>query len=259
MDLNSPEKNGLLEQYLLGLTTREETQEVEEYLASNPEARQELEFLRRQLGLYLEEKGIDEKNEQGTSVDDEDSGEVVLAYLLERNQRLNATRLILLSICALLLAGFIYLYRQNSLLEAELLTERARHVQDDRFHETTLKELSRTTVSLDSLCTVVAESEHGNLQLHYLTADSVLLIDLSHLAVPDTGFAYHIHLLNEGAEVPRYVVERSALNSLYPVEQSGTGLRVLYGPARPDTLTPSPPQPDLVAELSLARPARKPH
>lgn len=250
MDKDSMHKKGLLEQYLLGLTSLEETQEVEEYLASDPEARKELEHLRGQLGMYLDDRGIEGKEGTDKTAGPDDQEEAMLAYLLNRNQRLNALRTILAVCCVLLLGSTIYFFRQSRIHQGELLSEKARHVQDDNLHARELKQMERAAIHLDSLHTTVNASPSGNLLLHHLATDSVILLDLSHLEPPAEGFAYHIHLASGDTEVTRHVVSAEQLNALYPLERSAERLRVLHGPKTPST-DPIAPNPQLVTELEL--------
>lgn len=251
MDRDSLHKDGLLEQYLLGLTSREETQAIEEYLKTDPQARADLEHLRGQLGVYLDKQGIDGKEggippTSSESVDDQE----VLSYLLQRNQRLNIIRYLLLGLCLLLLGAAVYFYRSSKVSQAELRSEKARHVQDGHRHKAALRELDRKTVHLDSMQTIVAPTEAGNLQLFYLPADSVVLIDLSHLESPEDGYAYHLHTRGEHTETPRYVVAGNTVHDLFPLKRNHAHLKVLYGPEHKSAETEGV-VPVLVAELDL--------
>jgi len=257
MDRESLKKHGLLEQYLLGLTSREETEAVEEYLASDPEAQRDLEFLRGQLGIYLDDPSVSGNFEapayKSAVHRDSSEQEHMMQYLLGRNQRLNVVRAVLGVVCLLLLGSTVYLYQQSRQLAADLLTEKARHVQDDHFHENTLRELELNTVSLDSMNTVVATSLRGPIQLHYLTTDSIILLDLSHLSPPDSGFAYHIHLQEDSEERSRYIINGEELNTLYPISNIADRLKVIYGYG-PETTNPAatPTAPELILNKPLA-------
>jgi len=251
MDRETLNEKGLLEQYLLGLTTREESLAVEEYLEKDPQARADLEHLRRQLGVYLEDNGIEEKMPPGGQSNYEPTeDEQMLAYLLGRNQRLNIARYVLMALTLMLTVSTFYFDRQSSNAQAALLTEKARHVQDDHIHEAALKKMDRETVHLDSIRPVIHPSKAGNLQLHYLAADSVLLLDLSHLDPPHEGFAYHVHVRKGGEESSRYVVAAGEEHGLYPLERSRAQLRLLYGPTKPGT-GPTDSLPVLIDELRL--------
>lgn len=255
MDRDSLNKDGLLEQYLLGLTSREETEAVEKYLASDPEARRDLEFLRSQLGIYLNEHSIPGKaiiaSAETPDLEEASEQEAVMHYLIKRNQRLNVLRAILAVVSLILFASTVYYYQQSRRLAADLLTEKARHVQDDNFHEATLRELEHSTVSLDSLHTVVSHSSRGPVQLHYLAADSVILLDLSHLSPPDSGYAYHIHLLENHEERSRYIVSAKQLNALYPISNMTAHLKVIYGAEHAKSST-TPTAPELILSKPLA-------
>lgn len=253
MDRESLHKDGLLEQYLLGLTSREETQAIEKFLETDPQARADLEHLRGQLGVYLDKRGIDEKGDDipPTGPDSVDDREV-LAYLLERNQRLNIIRYLLLALCLLLGGTAVYFYRSSNIYQAELSSEKARHIQDGHRHKAALRELDRKTVHLDSMQTIVAPTEAGNLQLFYLPADSIVLIDLSHLESPKAGYAYHLHTKDEHAETPRYIVSAGTVHDLFPLKRHYAHLKVLYGPEHKSAETEGV-VPVLVAELDLER------
>lgn len=252
MDKNAIRQNGLLEQYLLGLTTREESAAVEAYLAADPEARKDLEHLRTQLGVFINEQEFGEKAVSGASAPviyaDQ---EAVITHLNARVQRLSAIRYLLAAACALLFLSTAYFFRQSRLSHSALISEKARHVQDDRLHEREIVELSRETVHLDSLQTVVSASTSGNLLLHYLTTDSVVLLDLSHLEPLAEGFAYHVHLVREDKEIARHEIGAHETHSLYPLDRSGAKLKVIRGPDSTGMLA-GKARPQVIAELDLS-------
>lgn len=245
------QKNGLLEQYLLGLTSREESKAVEEYVANNPEARRELEHLRSQLGVYLEDTGFMEPDtgRENRLVTQEYREQ--RDYLQVKNHWLKLTRRALAVLSVILLISSVYFYRQSHQHSLALSAEKARHVQDDHLHAREIKHLTAEAVDWDALHTVVAASEHGNLQLHYLLSDSTVLLDFSHLQGPAAGYAYHVHHLTAHGEKSLFVIDAGEVNALYPLHNPDADLKILYGPA---VAIPSGPQPqvDLVAELSLA-------
>lgn len=251
MDPNSLHDSGLLEQYLLGLTSREESLAVEELLASNPEFRKEMEHLRSQLGLYLEDVGLNEAAVKAASKPQETKLRQQVDRLLARNWRLSLARtgLAVLSVC--LFCASLYFYRLSEGYQTAHIAEKARHVQDDHLHAQEMKHLASEVVHWDSLQTVVASSDHGNLQLHYLMADSMVLLDLSHLKGPAAGYAYHVHRQTEHGEQSLFIIDAGKVNALYPLNSASANLRIIYGPS---VTHPSAPQPqtDLVAELSLA-------
>ncbi len=251
MDPEFVRNNGLLEQYLLGLTSREENIAVEEYLAQHPEARHELEHLRSQLGVYLDETGFMEPDNPGENRLATQKYREQRDFLRVKNHWLKLTRgaLAILSVC--LLVTSIYFYRQNNQHSLALSAEKARHVQDDHLHAREIKHLTAEAVHWDSLHTVVAASEHGNLQLHYLLSGKTVLLDFSHLQGPAAGFAYHVHHLTAHGEESLFVIDAGKVNALYPLHDPEAKLKILYGPT---VAIPAGPQPktDLVAELSLA-------
>lgn len=251
MDPNYLRDNGLLEQYLLGLTSREESIAVEEYLARTPEAQQELEHLRSQLGLYLEDVGVGESASGPINQSNSAHSSNQINYLLTRNRHLTLLRSGLVTLCLLLFATSFYFYQQSRSNHSAHIAEKARHVQDDHLHAREMKHLEAAVIDWDSLHTVVASSDHGNLQLHYLMADGMVLLDLSHLQQPEHGYAYHVHRKTQHGEQKLWVVDAEKVNALYPVDNSDADLRILHGPS---VAHPSSPQPkiDLVAELSLA-------
>lgn len=251
MEPNHIHDNGLLEQYLLGLTSREESMAVEEYLARNPEARRELDHLRSQLGLYLEDVGVNESVDKKARLPREEVLREQVDILLARNRHLSTFRTGLVALCLLLFATSFFFYRQSRNNHSAHIAEKARHVQDDHLHAQEIEHLTAEVVHWDSLHTVVATSDHGNLQLHYLLADSMVLLDLSHLQGPAAGYAYHVHRQTEQGEQKLWVVDAGKVNALYPLDSPDADLRIIYGPS---VVLPSAPEPklDLVAELSLA-------
>lgn len=251
MKPNHIHDNGLLEQYLLGLTSLEESMAVEEYLARNPQARQELDHLRGQLGLYLEDVGVNEVMGHERAVPQETQFRQQISYLLSRNHRLASFRTGLIALCLLLFGTSFYFYDQSRDHHSAHIAEKARHVQDDHLHAQEMEHLAAEIVHWDSLHTVVASSEHGNLQLHYLMADSMVLLDLSHLQGPASGYAYHVHRQTEDGEKKLWIVDAGKVNALYPLDSHDANLRIIYGPS---VTVPAEPEPtlDLVAEVSLA-------
>lgn len=233
MDRESLHKDGLLERYLLGLTSRKESQDIEEYLKMDPLAQADLDHLREQLGVYLDERGIDEKTENynpkgNGTVDDQE----VLKYLLHRNQSLNILRYVLLGLCLLSMAAAVYFFRSSKTFEAQLLSEKASHAQDRYRYRDALKEMDRQTVRLDAMLNIVTETEVGYVQLHYLPEDSIVLIDLSHLDVPQKGYAYHLYAGGVPGGEARYVVPPDRIHALYPLERHNDQLVISYGPAQ---------------------------
>ncbi|MEM6772350.1 MAG: hypothetical protein AAF597_17370, partial [Bacteroidota bacterium] len=226
MDPNTLREEGLLEQYLLGLTNREESLAVEEYLARNPEANKEVEHLRRQLGLYLEETGLSEEIGRNRHLPGDAKASRQLKTLQGRVAQLSVVRTGLLILCCLLAVSSVYFYRLSQRYHADHLAERARHVQDDHLHAQEIEHLSAEVVHWDNLQTVVAASQHGNLQLHYLPTDSIVLLDLSHLKGPEAGFAYHVHRKTKEGEHPLFIVDAGKVNALYPLNNPAERLRI---------------------------------
>ena len=58
MDIKKYIESGILENYILGLTTEKETQEVQKYAAQFPEIRKELEEIERSLEIYAEARKL---------------------------------------------------------------------------------------------------------------------------------------------------------------------------------------------------------
>ena len=249
MDRKSLRDSGLLEQYLLGLTSLEETQIVDDFLKTDPEIRMELEHLRLQLGLYVKDKMVDSKSDhQRESLEPLDHQ--VIQEMGRKNQVLKKWRYGLAAACLALFFSTLHFYHISEDHKAAFIGERARHAQDDNLHAQELKHLGNESINWDSIHTIVTSSKHGGLQFHYLPADSVVLLDLSHLQKPEEGFAYFVFIETADGVSTTSIVDANSLHGLHPLNNLTARLRILYWP-QSEKAEQAFPEEGLIAELSL--------
>lgn len=219
MDRESLKKSGLLEQYILGLTSRKESLLVERTLAENPEAQEDYENLRRELDDYALSNGMSaplEGGETRTAADYEDLDHEMILAMTERNHSLVIWRYALMAACLLLLCLSGYLFRMNETNRSEVVTEKAHHAQDNNAHEQALKHLEETTPNWNELRTIKASSEHGTVILHYLDHQKLIFLDLSHARTLNENDAYFVFMGESGEEADIIVPLGHQLN-LHPV------------------------------------------
>ena len=226
----------LLEQYLLGLTTRERADEVERLLESDPTAKQELERLSKQLNDYIAGQGM------GTAAgpsprraleDFHDLDHEMITQMTKRNHALVIWRLALSAVCLALLFISGYLFRQNQNYRLEINKEKALHAQDEVSHKRQIEELRGRDVAWDSLSTRTIPSGRGNVLLHRVAGDEVAFLDISHLDSLLNEEAYHLLLLEEapdGRITPhQLVVLDSARSTLLPLPEQTREINLWRG------------------------------
>lgn len=195
----SLKKSGLLEQYVLGLTSREQNKMVEAFLEENPESKQDVDALREQLSSYVDEHDLIAPKDgriSRTADDFADLDHEMILEMMERNHSLSIWRYALGAACLLLLGLSGYLFRLNENHKFDLLEERARHAQDDTSHELRVKKLESSLIDWSALQTVTTYVGAGTIQLHYFPGDDQMILDLSHLELPkDSGdLLYYVYV-----------------------------------------------------------------
>lgn len=132
-------QSGLLEQYVLGLTTEEENEEVERYARAFPDIQSEIDLLRKAVRQYAEaEVGLPKGNKQSERPRSNHRNSVPTAP--SRGQWLAAACLALFGIL-----GLFYFYQAKS-TEAELARlsgEFSTFKEDCQDHQQDLRELER--------------------------------------------------------------------------------------------------------------------
>ena len=235
---NHPHRE-LLEQYLLGLTTRDQADFVEELLEQDPTAREELKRLEGQLEKYISEQGMREgeaANPRRALADFHDLDHEMITQMTRRNHHLVIWRLALSAVCLLLLFAAGYLFRENQNYRLAINTEKALHAQDEATYEREIAELLRGQgMEWDSLSTESVTSTRGNVLLHRVAGQKVSFLDVSHLEALLTDEAYHVYVVErgtDGAPAPRRVkLLDSARLDLLPLTATTESLNVWRGSA----------------------------
>ncbi len=248
-------KSGLLEQYVLGLTNREESQLVQDVLANDPEAQKEYELLKEELGGYAESYGLEapaDGRPARTAEDFEELDHEMVIAITNANRSLKRWRLALSAVCLLLLGFSLFIYRQHRQVQSDLVTERAQHAQDQNSFGIELKHLHDEAVDLTKLSTEEIPVDNGLILLHRLAGHDLALLDLSHIEPLEEGDAYYIFLEGGEKSKPSLVIRQQDLHHLHSLElgKSVDTLKIFRWKA--DEHPPSLRLPeDLIAGLSL--------
>jgi len=196
--------SGLLEQYVLGLTSRKEAELVESVLEADPEARAEYEKLREEFDGYVSRQGLNAPldGRAHRSVEEfEDLDHEMIMAMMERNHTLSIWRYVMGAVVLLLLGLSGYLFRQQQVAKAELVNERAMHAQDNNSHDIHLRELEGETLHhVDTTAVLThpsATESNGVVLLHQVLPDSMMLLDLSHAAKLTGGRSYFVYVADD--------------------------------------------------------------
>ena len=219
MDRESLKNSGLLEQYILGLTSRKEALFVEQLLTDNPEAQEEYEKLRRELDDYALNSGLLaplEGGETRTAADYEELDHEMILAMTERNHSLEMWRYGLMAACLALLCVSGYLFRLSETNKSEVVTEKAHHAQDNNAHERALKHIEETAPDWSELRSVKASSGHGTVIMHYIDEHDLVFLDLSHALPLGEENAYFVFTGEPGQGADIVVPLGHQLN-LHPV------------------------------------------
>ncbi|MBC6995711.1 hypothetical protein QWY85_18155 [Neolewinella lacunae] len=256
MNQDDFDKHELLEQYVLGLTNREESEWVEDLIAKDPEARKDLEHLRKQLEDYADgisgiptPAGRPLRNHR----DFADLDQEMIVRMTERNHTLVIWRYALSVACLLLVALCGFLFRSNQTLKQELLAEKARHAQDGKSFELQLKNLQKSEMNWDSLKAHASVFGINNIRVHYLERENIALLDLSRVPPPDPDYAYYLIDSSALQETKVRVIGQADLHHLFPIHLPTGGVRIYHLPEGAP-LEPAPPTEHLYAEISLLDP-----
>ncbi|MFT4685097.1 MAG: hypothetical protein ACI94D_000047 [Neolewinella sp.] len=256
MDRESLKKSGLLEQYILGVTSRKESLLVEKTLEENPEAREDYEKLRNELDSYATNNGLTtplEGREIRTATDYEDLDHEMILAISERNYSLVIWRYCLMAACLLLLCFSGYLFRLSETNKTEIVTEKAHHAQDNNAHKQALKKIEEQAPDWHHMKTINAPTAAGTVILHFLDEQELVFLDLSHVEPLSEEDAYFIFtgLGDEDGEVIAIVPAHRQLH-LHPVTvpEGAKDLRVFRWKLS-EGIPEGDRQEDLVAALPL--------
>jgi hypothetical protein len=261
MDHECLKNSGLLEQYALGLTNRKETLAVEEVLENSPEARADLEKIKKDFNNYVADQGFagpTEDRPRRTLEEFEDLDHEMIMDMMDRNHMLNIWRFALGVVILLLIALSGFLFRSNQLMNAKLTNEKALHAQDEHANELRLKNLNEqlpTDTDWSAMRTESAPATEGQVLLHFLEAKNMLFLDLSHVAPLSEDHAYYVFLesLDDG-HGPALVITAEQQLELHPISLplKPDKLRIFrWHVAHPKT-DPEPGE-DMIADLSVKR------
>ncbi len=256
MDREYLKKSGLLEQYVLGLTNRRETQLVEKVLESDPEIQEDYKRLQEELSDYLQASGMeapDDGDRPAKSPEDyEELDHEMIMKITEENQSLYLWRIGLSVVCLLLLSVSFFIYRQRELYRADLITEKAQHAQDQHSFGIELEHLQEGALDLTKLTTQEIPVEEGLILLHHLKNHDLALLDLSHLKALEEGYAYYIFLEGKRKAKPTLILQQTDLHHLHALNLGHDieTLKIFHWKAD-GSLPDSRPTEDLIAGLSL--------
>jgi len=256
MNRESLKKSGLLEQYVLGLTNREETLVVERAMEEDAEIMEDYQQLRTELDSFIGANGMsapDDGRKNRTPRDFEELDHEMVVAMAKRNHSLLAWRYALGAACLFLLCLSGYLFRVSENNRHDTLTEKAIHAQDNNNHDQVVKELEARNHKWSELKTTKVPADSGTVLVHFLSAQQLFLLDLSHLAPLPQGADYVLYLGDTGQD-PAMVIpagEEVGLRevALHDKEQVISIFR------RPHTTSNSPPAPEhghAVVSFSLA-------
>ena len=239
MDQKDYEHKKLLEQYLLGLTSREQETFVEELLAKDPRAEEELEKLRGQLDSYISQQGMAELSgpaRSRSSQDFHDLDHEMITQMTRRNHYLVIWRLALSAVCLILLFVSGYLFRENQNYRIAVNREKALHAQDSAAYRRQLQALEHADVNWDSLKTQTVTSDNGDVLVHFLAEEGTTFLDLSHLPAPDSAQAFYLSVISRGGANEVRLLRRAEHLKLLPLTTEVNRVRLLRG--KIDTATP---------------------
>lgn len=195
MDFQQLKESGLLEQYVLGLTSPQEAELVESVLEDTPEARAEYDRLQKELNTFVEAYGMevpDDGRPPRRAGDFESLDHEMILLITERNYRLTVWRYALGAACLVLLCLCGYLFRLNEVNKAEALSEKARRAQDLHSHGLAVEKLAGKTLDWSAMQTITVSAETGDVLMHYLPPQQLLLLDFSHMPSLGDAEAYYV-------------------------------------------------------------------
>ncbi|MFT5998017.1 MAG: hypothetical protein ACI81P_000463 [Neolewinella sp.] len=217
-------KSGLLEQYVLGLTSRKESLLVEKILEEDPEAKKDFEKLRAELDGYVVDQGLqvpDDGRSLRRQEDFDDLDYEVIMKMTARNHTLVKWRYGLGALCLFLLCLCGFLFRLNENNHSDLVVEKAEHAQDQTSHHLELEHALENTPEWRDVVTRKAAAGNGVVLLHYLKSQHVAFLDLSHCDTISARDSYYVFFDGQLSEEPVLVISGSDRLGLHPVFLKG--------------------------------------
>ena len=220
MNRENLRKSGLLEQYVLGLTSRKESLMVQKILEEVPEAKRDFEELRKELEGYVTDQGLhvlDDGRSPRRQEDFENLDYEVIMEMTARNHTLVKWRYALGALCLFLLCLCGFLFRLSENNHSDLIIEKAKHAQDQTSYHVELEHAQENTPEWNDVVTRETTAGNGVVLLHHLETQQVALLDLSHCDTISAGHAFYIFFDDQLNEAPVLVIPGSARRGLHPV------------------------------------------
>ena len=171
--------------------------------------------------------------------------------MTERNHSLNVWRYGLIATCLLLLGLSGYLFRVKEGYRADLLSEQARHAQDNQSHDRRMSAVEELVIEGD-LVPVTDSSAFGRVRVHLPRQGHTALVDISRATPPPPGTAYYLFAGRERDDEPAVPVPHEEFGDLHAVhlEAGDEVIRIYRWPVGEQHPTPLPSA-DLMAEITL--------
>ncbi|WP_020566857.1 hypothetical protein [Neolewinella persica] len=233
MNRDDLKKSGLLEQYVLGLTSRKESLMIQKMLEEDPEVKKDFDKLRSEFDGYVVDQGLqvpDDGREPRKQEDFDDLDYEMIMQMTARNHSLVKWRYGLGVLCLLLLClcGFLFRISENN--HSNLIIEKAEHAQDETSHHLALKHALKSIPEWQDITTQKVAVKNGVVLLHRLLNQHVVLLDLSHCDGISAGHVYHVFFNGQLNEDPVLVISGKDRLGLHPVllEKETSSLQI-YG------------------------------
>ena len=252
MEWENLEQRELLEQYLLGLTDRQQTARVEQMLREDPKLAEDLEELRTRMSDYIADQGLghESPDRQRTSEDFHDLDHEMITAMTRRNHNLVIWRLALSAACLVLLFLAGYLFRENQNYRMAVDREKAIHAETVESARRNIELLQGVPLPIDSLHTETIDLPNGNILVHYVLNDQAAFLDLSHLNLPEPKAAFHLSL-HAASDEQRIVLSDSLCKTLIPVTSLVERVRLWRQNPDNDTLKADERVNTLLADIPL--------
>jgi hypothetical protein len=234
MNRENLKKSGLLEQYVLGLTSRKESVMIQKILEEDPEAKKDFEKLRKELDGYVMDQGLHvpvDGRSPRSQEDFEDLDYEVVMQMTARNHSLVKWRYGLGALCLFLLCLCGFLFRLSENTHSDLITEKAKHAQDQTSYHVKLAHALENTPEWKDVVTRKTATDHGVVLLHHLENQHIALLDLSHCDSISAGHAFYVFFDDELHETPVLVISGRDRLGLHPVilEEETRSVQVYSG------------------------------
>ena len=201
MDRERITKSGLLEQYVLGLTNRQESQLVEEAIQQDPQIKEDYNRLRGEMEGYVAARSVvappDGERRLRTAQAYEDLDHEMITQMTERNHTLNVWRYTLGAVCIALVALCGYLFRLSETNRMDAVSERAEHQQDNNHYELKQRTLEQQLPNWEDVRSQHEVTALGTVTLHRIPVSNLSLLDLSSFGELAAGEAYFVFVDGE--------------------------------------------------------------